>query len=132
MKYLRNRYNDLFSFTINDSGDVLWEGNFEYCRIGWPNKYEKAHDAYLRDGGQMGIDWFKGAMSNSESEEFKKYCSMLETDTSKICMVDPSGGPFMHEGHSLKMLGEEFDGKVIDRFEEIETGYKIIIKKWNS
>lgn len=33
----RNRYGDIFTFTKQENGNVLWEGNFEFCRYGWPN-----------------------------------------------------------------------------------------------
>jgi len=33
----KNRYGDEFTFTLQDDGNVLWEGKFEYCRIGYPN-----------------------------------------------------------------------------------------------
>ena len=48
----------------------------------------------------------------------------------RIHMVDPSGGPYMEEGmHLGKWLGEGFENLIIDKFEPIETGYKIITKK---
>ena len=33
-KYI-NRYNDVFTFTKQEDGNVLWEGNFEYHRMGF-------------------------------------------------------------------------------------------------
>ena len=36
MKYT-NRYGDVFTFTKQENGDVLWEGDFEFHRYGWPN-----------------------------------------------------------------------------------------------
>jgi hypothetical protein len=36
MKYT-NRYGDVYTFTKQENGDVLWEGNFEFCRYGFPN-----------------------------------------------------------------------------------------------
>lgn len=32
-----NRYGDVFTFTKQEDGNILWEGDFEYCRYGWPN-----------------------------------------------------------------------------------------------
>jgi len=32
-----NRYGDVFTFTKQEDGNVLWEGNFKYCRFGMPN-----------------------------------------------------------------------------------------------
>jgi len=37
MRY-ENRYGDVYTFTKQENGDVLWEGNFEYHRYGFPNK----------------------------------------------------------------------------------------------
>jgi len=37
MAEYRNRYGDVFTFTKQEDGNVLWEGNFEYCRFGMPN-----------------------------------------------------------------------------------------------
>ena len=36
MKYT-NRYGDVYTFTKLENGNVLWEGNFEFCRYGFPN-----------------------------------------------------------------------------------------------
>jgi hypothetical protein len=30
-----NRYGDVFTFTPDTDGNLLWEGNFEYCRCGF-------------------------------------------------------------------------------------------------
>jgi hypothetical protein len=49
MREYKNRYGDLFTFTEDDNHDVLWEGNFEFCRIGMPNDYTRAYEAYLKD-----------------------------------------------------------------------------------
>jgi hypothetical protein len=32
-------------------------------------------------------------------------------------------------GFDMEYISEEFEGMVIERFERVETGYKIIIKK---
>ena len=34
VKY-ENRYGDVYTFTKQENGDVLWEGNFEHHRIGY-------------------------------------------------------------------------------------------------
>lgn len=36
MKYT-NRYGDVYTFTKQENGDVLWEGNFEFSRYGFDN-----------------------------------------------------------------------------------------------
>lgn len=130
MKYLRNRYNDLFSFTIDDSGDVLWEGNFEYCRIAWPNVYDDAYDSYCSDASSDDRLTFGEFKENiHKGEELNAYRPLVYSDTNSISMVDPSGGPYIEEGMKLNFLGEEFAGKVVKEFKNIETGYKIIIKR---
>ena len=35
-----NRYGDVFTFTKQEDGNVLWEGNFEFHRYGWPNNQD--------------------------------------------------------------------------------------------
>lgn len=86
IKY-RNRHGDIFTFTKDQDGNVLWEGDFKYCRLG---------------------------------------CSNI--DENIIDMVDPSGGPYMGAEGDLGILDEEFAGLIIERFERIDTGYKIIVK----
>ena len=49
MKKYVNRYGDKFTFTENVDHDILWEGNFEFCRIGMPNDYTKAYEEYIKD-----------------------------------------------------------------------------------
>ena len=46
---MTNRYGDKFTFTPQEDGTILWEGNFEYSRIGYPNDYTKAFFEYTRD-----------------------------------------------------------------------------------
>ena len=29
-----NRYGDVYTFTKQEDGNVLWEGNFKHCRFG--------------------------------------------------------------------------------------------------
>jgi hypothetical protein len=43
-------------------------------------------------------------------------------------MVDPSGGPYIGSGDNMGSYGEEFKGMIVERFERIDTGYKIIVK----
>ena len=33
----KNRYGDEFTFTPTEDGNILWEGNFEYNRLGFSN-----------------------------------------------------------------------------------------------
>jgi hypothetical protein len=49
-----NRYGDVYTFTKQEDGSVLWEGNFEHCRFGWPNVYKDAYQQYCKDVGSQG------------------------------------------------------------------------------
>jgi hypothetical protein len=132
MKYT-NRYNDVYTFTKQENGDVLWEGDFKYCRIGWPNVYKEAYQQYRKDGGDMHIEQFKVEVHNYDPETYKssdisqKYRSLVYSDMNTIDMVDPSGGPYMTSHMDLgSFLGEEFEGRCIREFKPIEEGYLII------
>ena len=132
MKYT-NRYNDVYTFTKQEDGSVLWEGDFKYCRIGWPNVYKEAYQQYRKDGGDMHIEQFKVEVHNYDRETYKpseiaeKYRSLVYSDMNTIDMVDPSGGPYMTSHMDLgSFLGEEFEGRCIREFKPIEEGYLII------
>jgi hypothetical protein len=127
MEY-KNRYNDVYSFTKDDDNNVLWEGNFRWCRMAWPNDYGPAYEQYLKDEpSPMSFEDFQEAV---HKEGLEKYQALVKSDMTRIHMVDPSGGPYLTEGmHLGKWLGEEFQNLIIDRFEPIDTGYKIITKK---
>jgi hypothetical protein len=43
-------------------------------------------------------------------------------------MVDPSGGPYIGSGDNMSRYGVEFPQMIVERFESIDTGYKIIVK----
>ena len=129
MKYT-NRYNDVYTFTLQENGDVLWEGEFKHCRFAWPNVYKEAYQAYRKDGGQMHIDEFKEAVHEYNDETgytplAKQYGPLVYSDTKSICMVDPSGGPYISADMDMKYISEEFKGRVVRSFVPIETGYLI-------
>ena len=134
----KNRYGDVYTFTKQENGDVLWEGDFKYCRFGWPNVYKEAYQQYCKDVGSKGehpmhIEEFKEEVHNYDRETFKpsdiaeKYRSLVYSDTNTINMVDPSGGPYMTSHMDLgDFLGEEFNSRCIREFKPIEEGYLII------
>ena len=139
MEY-KNRYNDIYTFTLQEDGSILWEGNFTYHRIGWPNVYKEAYEAYCKDVGSKGerpmhIDSFKEAVHESVYDEndsyvglgpiAKKYGSLVYSDKDTINMVDPSGGPYITTHQDLSWLGEEFKDLCVGGFKSILTGYKI-------
>jgi hypothetical protein len=139
MEY-KNRYNDNYTFTLQEDGSILWEGDFTYHRIGWPNVYKEAYEAYCKDVGSKGerpmhIDSFKEAVHESVYDEndnyagsgpiAKKYGSLVYSDKDTIDMVDPSGGPYITTHQDLSWLGEEFKDLCVGGFKSILTGYKI-------
>jgi len=132
-----NRYNDVFTFSKTDDGNILFEGEFKWMRCGWPNVYTEAYEAYLADTDtdeQMTMGEFKKAVHEYDNEKFeytplsKKYQKLVYSDTNKIDMVDPSGGPYLHSGHDMGMFDESFKGMVIDYFKPLPEGYLILIK----
>lgn len=128
MEYL-NRYNDTYTFTKTEDGDVLWEGSFEYCRLGWANKYDDAYIAYTADVDTDERLTFGEFTNAVHKEGLEKYRHLVKTDVGKIHMVDPSGGPYIEEGMRLGRFSDEFQNMIVQGFESIETGFKIIIKK---
>ena len=135
MREYKNRYGDVFTFTKDDDYNILWEGNFEFCRIGMPNDYQNAYNAYLKDneGKQslMTLAQFKEVVHNYDDETYNyhypRYVSMIECLEDEIDMVDPSGGPYLSRGMSMNSFG--FEGYKIEDFQKIDTGYKIITEK---
>ena len=131
-----NRYGDKFTFTKTEDGNILWEGNFKWCRFAWPNVYDRAYEAYCADvdtDERMTMGEFKEAVHEYNKETFeytalsKKYTSLVYSDTKKISMVDPSGGPYVTTGMPADMFIPKMKG-TITGFEPIETGYKMIIE----
>jgi hypothetical protein len=128
----KNRYGDIFTFTLQEDGNVLWEGNFEYCRIGMPNDYTKAYKEYIDDNCNsdycMSLKQFKEEVHRYDDEThqyiYDKYVRMVESLKDKIDMIDPSGGPYISVGMSLSTFGFK-DLKVKD-FETKENGFLII------
>jgi hypothetical protein len=131
MTTYKNRYGDVFTFTEDDNGDILWEGDFEYSRFGMPNDYTKAYNAYVSDGGKFSFNEFKDSVHewNDEINDYgyPKYIRMIESLVNEIDMVDPSGGPYITRGMSLSSFG--FKNYVVKDFQKINTGYKIVTEK---
>jgi len=126
-----NRYGDVYTFTKQENGDVLWEGEFKHCRFGWPNVYKDAYQQYRKDGGYMHIDEFKEAVHEYDYEKSeytplaKQYGPLVYSDTKSICMVDPSGGPYISAGFSMDHISEDFEDRIVKSFVPVETGYLI-------
>lgn len=109
----KNRYGDTFTFTLDDNGDILWEGNFEFHRIGYPNDYTKAYSAYLhdREGSDpetlLSLEEFKRDVHEYQGDKhlYPEYVKLVESMTYIIDTVDPSGGPYITSGYSLDGFG---------------------------
>jgi len=133
MTTYKNRYGDVFKFTKDDNHDILWEGNFEYCRFGMPNDYTEAYNAYINDvDTPMVFEEFKEAVHKYDDVKGEyiignKYSSMVKSLKDEIDMVDPSGGPYISRGMALDNFG--FKNYVVKNFKRIDTGYKIIVEK---
>jgi hypothetical protein len=122
---ITNRYGDSFVFTLLEDGNIQWEGNFEYCRFGWPNDYTQAFFEYVRDtGGGINLEQFKELVHEYDNEKEtyvidRKYRELITSRTGVINMVDPSGGPYLKEGMEIM-------GKTIKEFKPNKEGYLII------
>ena len=131
---MKNRYGDKFTFTPQEDGTILWEGNFEYCRVGWPNDYTQAFFQYVKDtGGGLNLEQFKELVHayDEEKEAYvidRKYRELIKSNTAVISMVDPSGGPYLTSDMAVESISEELTGLEIDRFESVDTGWKIFLK----
>ena len=131
---MKNRYGDVFTFTPQEDGTILWEGNFEYCRVGWPNDYTQAFFQYVKDtGGGLNLEQFKELVHayDEEKEAYvidRKYRELIKSNTAVISMVDPSGGPYLTSDMAVESISEELTGLEIDRFESVDTGWKIFLK----
>jgi hypothetical protein len=128
----KNRYNDHYTFEKDVDGNIIWKGPFQYCRFGFPNVYDEAYEQYQKDGGKESLLTFKTLVHEwddaavSYTELAKKYMPFIYSDTKKIDMVDPSGGPYIASGYDMSNFGEEFAGCVVESFSAVPVGYKII------
>jgi len=133
MREYKNRYGDKFVFTEDDNHDILWEGNFEWCRFGMPNDYTRAYKTYCKDiGNLLTMEEFKIAVHKYDDikGEYilgKKYIRLVSSLKNEIDMVDPSGGPYISREMSLGSFG--FKDYIVKDFKRIDTGYKIITEK---
>lgn len=53
-----NRYGDQYKFTLQDNGNILWEGSFQLCRVGTMNgkieMIDPSGGPYIGSGANMG------------------------------------------------------------------------------
>ena len=135
MTYI-NRYSDTYQFEMMPNGNIKWTGNFEWCRCGYPNVYDKAYAQYVADGGTDSELIFKTRVhewddqASTWTEFAKKYMHLVYSDTQSIDMVDPSGGPYIAVGTDMGCFNEAFKGKQVTGFVPLqdEAGYEIVVK----
>jgi hypothetical protein len=131
-KTYKNRYGDIFTFTLQDDGNVLWEGNFKYCRFGMPNDYEKAWSQYVLDNYHLQDlltrEQFEEEVHRYDDETnqyvYDKYVRMVESIEDKIDMLDASGGPYIAVGMSLSSFG--FNDLKVKDFVQEDNGFLIV------
>jgi hypothetical protein len=141
VKYI-NRYRDVFTFSKTEDGNILFEGEFKWMRCSWPNVYDDAYRAYIDDNSPYGIMEFEEFKKTVHEYEYgdetdsgkyfmedRKYANLVYSDRSKIDMIDPSGGPYMHSGYDMGMFDESFRGMVVQEFKPVDGNYLIVIKK---
>ena len=126
-----NRYRDAIEFERTDDNTVVMTGG-QYFRYGFPNRYDKAYEAYTEmvkkleepDYDLLVEDIEANALRSYTETEFeevmqenlydyedKKANPMLKdlwkyvySDKDTIDMVDPSGGPYIKSGYDLKEM----------------------------
>lgn len=120
-----NRYGNKFLYTLQEDGNIMWTGKFEYCRTGMPNDYSKAWKYFNEVYGGLSYEDFKASVHSYDEEReayvFPDVVPLITSKTDEINMVDPSGGPFLTAG--MKLLD-----MTIKEFKSTEDGYLIITK----
>jgi hypothetical protein len=133
----KNRYGDIYNFTKDSDGNILWTGNFEYVRRGYPNDYTKAYEAFHNDFPEtemLSFEDFKNQVHEYDDDKKdyvlgRKYVQLVESVMDKIDFIDPSGGPFIGLGADMGRFSETFEDMSVEDIIKIENGYKLIIKK---
>jgi hypothetical protein len=133
----KNRYGDIYNFTKDSDGNILWTGKFEYVRRGYPNDYTKAYEAFHNDFPEtemLSFEDFKNQVHEYDDEKKdyilgRKYIQLVESVMDKIDFIDPSGGPFIGLGADMGRFSETFEDMIVEDIIEVEDGYKLIIKK---
>ncbi len=137
-----NRYNDVFTFSKTEDGNILFEGELKWMRCGWPNVYDDAYAAYCADTDtdeRMTLGEFKKAVHEAVygedgkyqhmSETSQKYAKLVYSNKNVIDMIDASGGPYLHSGYDMGMFDKSFKGMIVEEFKSVPEGYLLIIKQ---
>jgi hypothetical protein len=136
-----NRYKDQIRFEFIGEKTIKVTGYSPYYRMGWPNVYDKAYEAYVAEHAEHGMelvdfDQFKKIVHEYKDEELRlkmrPYAELVYSDQNTIDMWDPSGGPYLHEGHDMRefFYKHKFpEPLIINEFKTQEKGYVLIILK---
>jgi hypothetical protein len=129
MKKYKNRDGDEYTFTLDNEGNILWQGSFQWVRTGSPNDYTNAYNSYRIDGGELNFEDFKKLLLDNYhnmAHPIRKYVSMVEAVLNRIDMVDPSGGPYITVGTNMGLFSDEFKDFIVGDIKRVDDGYKLI------
>ena len=62
----KNRYGDEFTFTPTEDGNILWEGNFEYNRLGFSNDEPRTINMVDPSGGPFIAKGMKSSLIHED------------------------------------------------------------------
>lgn len=102
-----NRYKDQIKFEIIDDKTIKVTGYSPYYRMGWPNVYDKAYEAFVAEHAEHGMELvefeeFKKVVHDYKNEKMRPYSQLVYSDQNTIDMWDPSGGPYLHSGQDMR------------------------------
>ncbi len=99
-----NRYKDKIVFSLDEDKVYMRGQPMDYMRYGLSNDYTEAYLKYLLDNKDRQDDVMSEKSFEIKMEEdvefFKKYSKFIKS-SEEICMVDPSGGPYIQLGSNL-------------------------------
>lgn len=98
----QNRYKDQIKFELLENRTIKITGYSPYYRVGYPNVYDKAYEAYVSDHGSIDIEEFKKIVHDYKNEKMKPYSMLVYSNQDVIDMWDPSGGPYLHSGTDMR------------------------------
>jgi hypothetical protein len=128
----RNRYGDNIRFEFIGDKTIKVTGYSPYYRMGWPNVYDKAYEAYIAENGPIDIEEFKKIVHDYDNKDMRPYSLLIYSDTDTISMWDPSGGPYLDAGQDMRQFFYKFDFKeplIIKEFKTGNNDYVLIILK---
>ena len=133
----RNRGGDNIRFEFIGDKTIKMSGYLPYCRMGWPNVYDKAYEAFVAEHAEHGMELvnfedFKEIVHDYKNEKIRPYSQLVYSDTNTINMFDPPSGPYLHSGHDMRDFFHKFNFKdplIIQEFKITGEDYVLIILK---